>query len=169
MLPHWSLYVLLMALVWSLPIALAQDPNEVPPGGQPPGQESPSDPNTPGQPAGAQSKSKPNTPPAEPKTIKRPTEPKPAPVPRPFSIKPDDQGMIEFQFRDQAWPDVLQWVADVSGLALDWQELPADLLSIATPEKMSLIQTRDVLNRHLLARGFTILEFPGVLQVVKTK
>jgi type II secretory pathway component GspD/PulD (secretin) len=77
--------------------------------------------------------------------------------------------MIEFQFRDQAWPDVLQWVADVSGLALDWQELPADLLSIATPGKMSLIQTRDMLNRHLLARGFTILEFPGVLQVVKTK
>jgi type II secretory pathway component GspD/PulD (secretin) len=168
-LPHWSLHVLLMAIVSGLPIAMAQDPNEVPPGGQPPGQEAPGDPNSPGKPADAQSKGKPNTPPAEPKTIKRPTEPKPAPVPRPFSIKPDDQGMIEFQFRDQAWPDVLQWVADVSGLALDWQELPADLLSIATPEKMSLIQTRDVLNRHLLARGFTILEFPGVLQVVKTK
>ena len=153
-------------------MALAQDPNEVPPGagqGLPPGQGGPGDPNAPGQPAGAQGKGNPNAAPAEPKTIKRSTEPKPAPEPRPFNIKPDDQGMIEFQFRDQAWPDVLQWVADVSGLALDWQELPADLLSIATPDKMSLIQTRDVLNRHLLARGFAILEFPGVLQVVKTK
>ena len=117
-------------------MALAQDPNEVPPGagqGLPPGQGGPGDPNAPGQPAGAQGKGNPNAAPAEPKTIKRSTEPKPAPEPRPFNIKPDDQGMIEFQFRDQAWPDVLQWVADVSGLALDWQELPADLLSIATP------------------------------------
>lgn len=167
-----NICLLLMALAWSIPVALAQDPNEVPPGaaqGLPPGQGGPGDPNAPGQPAGAQGKANPNATPAEPKTIKRSTEPKPAPEPRPFNIKPDDQGMIEFQFRDQAWPDVLQWVADVSGLALDWQELPADLLSIATPDKMSLIETRDVLNRHLLARGFTILEFPGVLQVVKTK
>ncbi|MFM8261117.1 MAG: secretin N-terminal domain-containing protein [Pirellula sp.] len=167
-----NICLLLMALAWSLPVALGQDPNEVPPGAeqtQPPGQGEPGDPNAPGQPAGAKGKGNPSAAPAEPKTIKRSTEPKPAPEPRPFNIKPDDQGMIEFQFRDQAWPDVLQWVADVSGLALDWQELPADLLSIATPDKMSLIETRDVLNRHLLARGFTILEFPGVLQVVKTK
>jgi type II secretory pathway component GspD/PulD (secretin) len=150
----------------------AQDPNEEQAGGpqgQPPGQGAPGDPNAPGQPKGPGGKADPNSATTDPKTIKRPTEPKPAPDPRPFKIKPDDQGMIEFQFRDQAWPDVLQWVADVSGLALDWQELPADLLSIATPGKMSLIQTRDMLNRHLLARGFTILEFPGVLQVVKTK
>lgn len=167
-----NICLLLMALAWSWHVAFGQDPNEVPPGaaqGLPPGQGGPGDPNAPGQPASAQGKANPNATPAEPKTIKRSTEPKPAPEPRPFNIKPDDQGMIEFQFRDQAWPDVLQWVADVSGLALDWQELPADLLSIATPDKMSLIETRDVLNRHLLARGFTILEFPGVLQVVKTK
>ena len=141
--------------------SFGQDPN-----GSPPGQPVP--PGQPGQPPSPPAVG-PNAPSKEPSTIKRPTEPKPAPNPRVFDIKPDDQGMLQFQFRDQAWPDVLQWVADVSGLALDWQELPADLLSIATPSKMSLLETRDVLNRHLLARGFTILEFPGVLQVVKTK
>jgi type II secretory pathway component GspD/PulD (secretin) len=169
---RWQRSLLLAAILCGLTNVFAQDPNEQQAGGpqgQPPGQGAPGDPNAPGQPKGPGGKADPNSATTEPKTIKRPTEPKPAPDPRPFKIKPDDQGMIEFQFRDQAWPDVLQWVADVSGLALDWQELPADLLSIATPGKMSLIQTRDMLNRHLLARGFTILEFPGVLQVVKTK
>lgn len=151
--------------------SLGQDPNEDPSAqqGQPPGQGTPGDPNAPGQPKGGPGKGGPNPSANENPTLKRPSEPKPAPNPRAFDIKPDDQGMLQFQFRDQTWPDVLQWVADVSGLALDWQELPADLLSIATPSKMSLLETRDVLNRHLLARGFTILEFPGVLQVVKTK
>jgi len=169
---RWQRTLLLAAILCGLTNVFAQDPNEEQAGGpqgQPPGQGAPGDPNAPGQPKGPGGKADPNSATTDPKTIKRPTEPKPAPDPRPFKIKPDDQGMIEFQFRDQAWPDVLQWVADVSGLALDWQELPADLLSIATPGKMSLIQTRDMLNRHLLARGFTILEFPGVLQVVKTK
>jgi len=100
--------------------------------------------------------------------IPRRSSDRPSPSKRP-DINPDEQGMIQFQFRDQAWPDVLQWVADVSGLALDWQELPSDLLSISTPGKASLSETRDMINRHLLTRGFTILEFPGVLQVVKTK
>lgn len=102
-------------------------------------------------------------------TVKRPKEPKGPPDKAEFQVRPDESGMVQFQFRDQSWPDVLQWLADVSGLALDWQELPSDLLSIATPSKTSLADTRDVINRHLLARGFTLLEYPGVLQVVKTK
>ena len=155
--------------------ALSQDPNELNP--------AQGDPNAPSPPNGAPGAGAPGAPgagapgsgapgasaPKDSATLKRPTEPKQAPNPRAFDIKPDEQGMIQFQFRDQAWPDVLQWVADVSGLALDWQELPSDLLSIATPGKASLSETRDMINRHLLTRGFTILEFPGVLQVVKTK
>ena len=155
--------------------ALSQDPNELNP--------AQGDPNAPSPPNGAPGAGAPGAPgagapgsgapgagaPKDSATLKRPTEPKQAPNPRAFDIKPDEQGMIQFQFRDQAWPDVLQWVADVSGLALDWQELPSDLLSIATRGKASLSETRDMINRHLLARGFTMLEFPGVLQVVKTK
>ncbi|MFM7927095.1 MAG: hypothetical protein ACKO9Q_05225 [Pirellula sp.] len=54
-----NICLLLMALAWSLPVALGQDPNEVPPGAeqtQPPGQGGPGDPNAPGQPAGAKGK-----------------------------------------------------------------------------------------------------------------
>ena len=171
--------MLLGVLVDGSPIArayaLSQDPNELNP--------AQGDPNAPSPPNGAPGAGAPGAPgagapgsgapgagaPKDSATLKRPTEPKQAPNPRAFDIKPDEQGMIQFQFRDQAWPDVLQWVADVSGLALDWQELPSDLLSIATPGKASLSETRDMINRHLLARGFTMLEFPGVLQVVKTK
>lgn len=102
-------------------------------------------------------------------TIKRPKEPKGPPDKKEFEVKPDEAGMVHFQFREQSWPDILQWLADVSTLSLDWQELPADTLSIHAPKAMSLEATRDMINRHLLARGFTILEFPGVLQVVKTQ
>ena len=171
--------MLLGVLVDGSPIArayaLSQDPNELNPAQGDPNAPSPTNgapgagaPGAPG--AGAPGSGAPGAgAPKDSATLKRPTEPKQAPNPRAFDIKPDEQGMIQFQFRDQAWPDVLQWVADVSGLALDWQELPSDLLSIATPGKASLSETRDMINRHLLARGFTMLEFPGVLQVVKTK
>ena len=54
-------------------------------------------------------------------------------------------------------------------MSLDWQELPGDYLNIATQKKHSLEETRDLFNRHLLARGFTILEFDGIIQVTKTK
>ena len=168
------------ALVDGLPIArsyaLSQDPNELNPSQDPNASSPPNGAPGAGAPgsgapgAGAPGSGAPGAgAPKDSATLKRPTEPKQAPNPRAFDIKPDEQGMIQFQFRDQAWPDVLQWVADVSGLALDWQELPSDLLSISTPGKASLSETRDMINRHLLARGFTILEFPGVLQVVKTQ
>ncbi|MCE2750609.1 MAG: hypothetical protein LW720_01835 [Pirellula sp.] len=176
----WALFF--GALVDGLPIArsyaLSQDPNELNPSQDPNASSPPNGAPGAGAPgsgapgAGAPGSGAPGAGAGAPKdsaTLKRPTEPKQAPNPRAFDIKPDEQGMIQFQFRDQAWPDVLQWVADVSGLALDWQELPSDLLSISTPGKASLSETRDMINRHLLTRGFTILEFPGVLQVVKTK
>lgn len=166
------LIVLVTAMSFACGNAYGQDPNEQLAAQQAQAaqqsQGPPGDPNAP-KPNAAAGKGAGNPADKEAQTIKRPTEPKAAPTPRAFDIKPDEQGMLQFQYRDQAWPDVLQWLADVSGLALDWQELPADLLSIATPGKMSLVDTRDMLNRHLLSRGFTMLEFPGVLQVVKTK
>ena len=54
-------------------------------------------------------------------------------------------------------------------MSLDWQELPGDYLNLATQRKHTLEETRDLFNRHLLARGFTMLEFDGIIQVVKTK
>ena len=106
---------------------------------------------------------------APPEAIKRKSEPPEAPNKREFDVRPDDQGMLQFQFRNQAWPDLMRWLSEVSNMSLDWQELPGDYLNLSTQRKHSLEETRDLFNRHLLARGFTILEFDGILQVSKTK
>jgi type II secretory pathway component GspD/PulD (secretin) len=102
-------------------------------------------------------------------TVKRPTTPDEPPDKREFDVRPDEEGMVQFQFRNQAWPDILKWLADVSNMTLDWQELPADYLNISTHRKHTLEETRDLINRHLLARGFTILEFDSTILVTKTK
>ena len=106
---------------------------------------------------------------AAPEAIKRKSEPPEPPNKREFDVRPDDQGMVQFQFRNQSWPELMRWLSEVSGMSLDWQELPGDYLNIATQKKHSLEETRDLFNRHLLARGFTILEFNGIIQVTKTK
>ncbi len=106
---------------------------------------------------------------AAPEIVKRKSEPPEAPNKREFDVKPDEQGMLQFQFRNQAWPDLMRWLSEVSSMSLDWQELPGDYLNIATQRKHTLEETRDLFNRHLLARGFTILEFDGIMQIVKTK
>jgi len=87
---------------------------------------------------------------------------------REFDVRPDENGMVQFQFRNQAWPDILKWLSDVSSMSLDWQELPSDYLNLATHRKFTLEDTRDIVNRHLLARGFTLLEFDNTLLVAKT-
>jgi type II secretory pathway component GspD/PulD (secretin) len=148
------------------PGAMPGMPPGVPPGGMPPGM-----PGAPGGPPPGDAKpgeTKPGEA-AAPEAIKRKSEPPEPPNKREFDVKPDEQGMLQFQFRNQAWPDLMRWLSEVSGMSLDWQELPGDYLNIATQKKHSLEETRDLFNRHLLARGFTILEFDGILQVTKTK
>ncbi|MCC6492164.1 MAG: hypothetical protein IT424_03995 [Pirellulales bacterium] len=102
----------------------------------------------------------------EVKTIKRPTD-KPTADAEELKVAPDEDGMVQFNFRGQPWPDVLQWFAGVAGYSLDWQELPADYLNLSTQRRHTLAETRDLLNRHLLARGFTMLLQGEALTVVK--
>lgn len=89
--------------------------------------------------------------------------------PAEFQARPDEKGMIEFQFRNQKWPELLEWLAEVSAMSLDWQELPDDTLNISTRRPYSLEEARDLFNRHLLMRGYTLLEFEGMLQVARVK
>lgn len=100
--------------------------------------------------------------------VKRTNEPPEPPNKKEFEVRPDEKGMIQFQFRNQSWPDLMKWLAEVSGMSLDWQELPGDYLNIASQKKHSLEEARDIFNRHLLSRGFTMLEFDGTIQVLKT-
>jgi type II secretory pathway component GspD/PulD (secretin) len=105
---------------------------------------------------GDKSKEKPDSAPA---TIKRPTTP-----PR---VRPDSNGRITFAFNGQPWPDVLQWLATASGMSLDWQELPSDYLNLSTQRGYTMVEARDLVNRHLQQRGFVLLVEGEVLSVAK--
>ncbi len=102
-------------------------------------------------------------------SVKRTSEPPAPPNKKELDIKPDEQGRVQFQFRHQAWPDVLRWLAEASSMSLDWQELPGDYLNLATQRPFEIVETRDLINRHLLARGYTMLEIDSVILVTKTE
>jgi len=102
---------------------------------------------------------------AEPVT--RPTDPPEPPDPKELELKPDEEGKVRINFRGQSWPDVLQWLADVSKLSLDWQEVPGGYLNLTTQHSYTLDEARDLINRHLLDRGYTLLRNGEILSVVK--
>jgi len=101
-------------------------------------------------------------------SVKRPEKPPRVPDPREFDVKLDDHGRVPaFSFVGQPWPDVLQWFANLSKHSLDWQELPADYLNLTTDHSYPVEEIRDLLNRHLHARGYTMLSGGEVLSVFK--
>lgn len=189
--PRYLSLVTLVAFSWSGALALAQtitfngetrDISSMPPEVRarmmsrlPPGavvSGGPAQPMPTGQPAATEAKpeeKKDGNQPADSgaATIKR-SDSGAAADPNELKAKPDQDGMVQFSFRNQPWQDVLQWYADVASCSLDWQELPADKLNLITKRRFSLDQTRDMLNRYLLARGFTMLKQGDVLTVVKT-
>ena len=105
--------------------------------------------------------------PEEPKTVARPTEPPEKPNPDELKVSPDEGGMLRFNFRFQPWPEVLEWLARVSDMSLDWQELPGGFLNLSTQRPYDIKEARDLINRHLLARGYTMLQNGEVLSVAK--
>lgn len=144
--------------------AEGQPPGDQPPGVQPGGQPADGQPKPPGD---AKDKGKEKEKDSGPKVVQRTNQPPEPANPAELKVRPDANGMVEFQFRNQPWPDLLKWLADVSQLSLDWQELPGDYLNLATQRPYSLAETRDAINRHLLLRGFTMLETEGLISVVK--
>ncbi len=103
---------------------------------------------------------------ATPKTITR-ADYKPDPSVEPPAIDANQDGEVKFNFHGAPWPVVLDWLARFSSLNLDWQELPSDYLNLRTQRAYSAIEARDIVNRHLLARGFTLLQHDELLTVVK--
>lgn len=101
--------------------------------------------------------------------VKRTAEPPDKPDPEEFKVKPDDDGLLYFQFRNQPWPAVLRWYAVVCRLSFDWQELPGDYINLATQRPHSLQETGDMINRALLMRGFTMLQDDESLTVAKVE
>lgn len=101
-------------------------------------------------------------------TVKRPEKPPRVPDPRELEVALDDKGRVPpFNFIGQPWPDVMQWLANVSKSSLDWQELPNDFLNLTTQRSYALDEVHDLINRHLHARGFTSIRAGEVLSVFK--
>lgn len=94
---------------------------------------------------------------------------KPATPPNPDelkNLKPDENGQVKFNLKGQPWPDVLEWLAETSHKSLDWQELPNDYLNLVTQQSYSIDEASDLINRHLLARGFTMIAHGETISVV---
>lgn len=101
------------------------------------------------------------------KTFKRPTDDSVQLDPNRVRLRPDKNGMLQFNYNGQPWVDVLQEFADAAKLTFDYQELPADKLNLITQKKYNLQQARDLLNSRLLARGFTLVIQGELLSAVK--
>lgn len=99
----------------------------------------------------------------------RPQTPPNPPNPEELDLKPDDQGKVRFSFQGQPWLGVLEWLAQTSSLSLDWQEVPTGYLNLRTQQSYSIEEARDLINRHLLDRGFTLLKHGEILSVVKVR
>lgn len=103
---------------------------------------------------------------ASTKTVKRPEKFDGEPDPRELELRPNAEGRLRFNFHGQSWPDVVQWLADISNFSLQWEELPGDFLTLTTRRSYTLDGARDIINQQLLSRGFTMLLDGEVLYVV---
>ncbi|MFM8582455.1 MAG: secretin N-terminal domain-containing protein [Planctomycetaceae bacterium] len=99
--------------------------------------------------------------------VVRPETPDAPPNPEELKLRPDEQGRIRFNFQGQPWVSVVTWLAEISDLSLDWQELPPGFLNLHTQQSYSIEEARDLINRHLLDRGFTLLKHGEILSVVR--
>jgi type II secretory pathway component GspD/PulD (secretin) len=105
----------------------------------------------------------------EPKVIRRGDTVKGDADPEELKATVGEDGKVAFQFRNQPWVELVQWLAEISDQPLDWLELPADRVNLRSPGRYTVEQTRDLFNRYLLARGYTLLELDGGLTVAKTE
>ncbi len=102
-------------------------------------------------------------------TVKRQTADKYVPQKIDTEIRKNPDGLVVFNIVGQPWEAVLQWLSDASALSLDWQELPGDSLNLITTHEYTMAQARDLINRHLLMRGFTMIVNGEVMSIVRTK
>jgi type II secretory pathway component GspD/PulD (secretin) len=121
------------------------------------------------KPGGAEDADKKKSESPEPKVIRRGDRELGDADPEELKATVGSDGKVAFQFRNQPWVGLVQWLAQISNQPLDWQELPADRVNLQSPGRYSVAQTKDLFNRHLLARGYTLLEMPGRITVAKTE
>lgn len=104
-----------------------------------------------------------------PPPVQRPLDPERPADPRELDVKPADDGKISFSFKGQPWPSVLEWLADISNMSLEWEEAPAGYFDFTTRGRYTVDEVRDLVNSVLLNKGFTVLRNGEVLIVTNLK
>src|SRR5262249_3211631 len=87
--------------------------------------------------------------------VKRPAEPAKPADPEELKVRPDEAGLVSFSFKGQPWLPVLEWLADISHMSLDWQEIPGGYLDLTTRRKYTVDEARDLINSTLRGFGYT--------------
>lgn len=102
------------------------------------------------------------------KPIKRPTKSDTPFDPKVLAAqRPNENRMVRLNVQGAPWLAIINWLGDISGMSVDWQELPGDVVNLSTHRDYSIEEMRNIINRHLLARGYTMLINGEMLTVEK--
>jgi type II secretory pathway component GspD/PulD (secretin) len=77
-------------------------------------------------------------------------------------------GKLRFNFRQQKWPDVLDWFARQSELSLVMDAAPPGLFTYSDTKEYTPTEAIDLLNSVLLSKEFTLMRREKMLIVVDT-
>ena len=73
---------------------------------------------------------------------------------------------VRFSFDGVAWRDVIRWLADEGGLALQVSELPTGSFTYSDPRVFTHAEAIDRINLFLLPEGFTLVRSGQLLSVI---
>ncbi|HVW37395.1 MAG TPA: secretin N-terminal domain-containing protein [Pirellulales bacterium] len=107
--------------------------------------------------------------PWRPEPVKRSPWPRWPANPAELEVRPDENGQVSFRFRGQPWPSVLEWLADISRMTLQWEATPPGYLELAPRGKYTVDQVRDLITSVLLSKGFALMRKGDVLIVADAK
>ncbi|HFB99139.1 MAG TPA: hypothetical protein ENJ62_08360, partial [Bryobacterales bacterium] len=77
-----------------------------------------------------------------------------------------DNVKLQFNFHQVPWRDVLAWLADEAGLALQVDEYPEGTFSYRDTREYTPAEAMDLINSVLVSRGYTLLRRDRLLTVV---
>ena len=77
---------------------------------------------------------------------------------------PNDK--VQFLFDGVAWREVIRWLADEGGLALQMSELPTGSFTYSDPRVFTHAEAIDRVNLFLLPEGFTLVQSGQLLSVI---
>ena len=107
--------------------------------------------------------------PWRPEPVKRSPWPRWPANPAELNARPDEEGRIAFRFRGQPWTSVLEWLADISQMTLQWEATPEGYLDLAPRGKLEVSEVRELITSVLLSKGYALMRNGDVLIVADAK